>query len=236
MKTLVNIHNPAIRITTPEIIEEDTYYTLDGENVYLKSNWALVENGELSIEGLPWSEEEPEGWIKADCVKEIPFSLIYEEFAEHWRLGKAVEPGDYYIPISRLRWGIKENLEEIPSNVDLEKALNSLDNAYFDLDGIAVMGATYYLTVNDLKDIARDFYELGLNARKGELEHQEVNLEEFTEKMDAWKARFNHPDDIPIKATMAFTARMFYMYPDVARQWYEQLPKTTMDFNTRKEE
>lgn len=83
---------------------------------------------------------------------------------------------------------------------------------------------------------ARHFYRLGLSTRKGELEHQEVNLEEFTEKMDAWKARFNRPDNIPIKATMAFTARMFYQYPDVARQWYEQLPKTTMDFNTRKEE
>lgn len=60
-------------------------------------------------------------------------------------------------------------------------------------------------------------------------EQLEVNLEEFTEKMDAWKARFNHPDDIPIKATMAFTARMFYQYPDIARLWYEQLPKATMD-------
>ena len=65
-------------------------------------------------------QEKLEGWNKADCVKEIPFSLIYEEFAEHWRLGKAVEPGDYYIPISRLRWGIKGNLEELPSNVDLD--------------------------------------------------------------------------------------------------------------------
>lgn len=64
-------------------------------------------------------EEEPTEWSKADCVKEIPFSLIYEGFAEHWRLGNAVEPGNYYIPISRLRWGIKGNLEE---NVDLEKA------------------------------------------------------------------------------------------------------------------
>lgn len=60
-------------------------------------------------------------------------------------------------------------------------------------------------------------------------EQQEVNLEEFTEKMNAWKARFNSPDDIPIKATMAFTARMFYQYPNVARQWYDGLPKVTQD-------
>ena len=57
----------------------------------------------------------------------------------------------------------------------------------------------------------------------------EVDLEKFTEKMNAWKARYNYPDNIPIKAAMAFTARMFYQYPNVARQWYDSLPKVTMD-------
>ena len=60
-------------------------------------------------------------------------------------------------------------------------------------------------------------------------ETSEISLEKFTEKMEDWKARYNHPDNIPIKATMAFTARMFYMYPDVARQWYDNLPKATQD-------
>lgn len=60
-------------------------------------------------------------------------------------------------------------------------------------------------------------------------EQPEIGLEEFTQKMDAWKARYNHPDNIPIKATMAFTARMFYMYPNIAREWYAGLPKTTQD-------
>ena len=63
---------------------------------------------------------------------------------------------------------IVDSLQQEQEEVDLEKALNELDNAYFDLDGIAVMGATYYLTVNDLKDIACHFYELGFNARKEE--------------------------------------------------------------------
>lgn len=58
---------------------------------------------------------------------------------------------------------------------------------------------------------------------------QPEDLEKFTKKMDDWKARFNHPDDISIKATMAFTARMFYMYPDIAREWYAGLPKVTQD-------
>ena len=61
---------------------------------------------------------------------------------------------------------IIKSLQQEQLNVDLKKALNDLDNAYFDLDGIAVVGATHYLTVNDLKDIARYFYELGLKAGK----------------------------------------------------------------------
>lgn len=64
---------------------------------------------------------------------------------------------------------------------------------------------------------------------KDQQEQQEVDLKKFTEKMDAWKARYNYPDNIPIKGTMAFTARMFYMYPEVAREWYDSLRKVTMD-------
>jgi len=60
-------------------------------------------------------------------------------------------------------------------------------------------------------------------------EQQEVDLEKFTEKMDAWKARYNYPDNIIVKGAMAFTARMFYMYPKVAREWYDSLPKVTLD-------
>lgn len=60
-------------------------------------------------------------------------------------------------------------------------------------------------------------------------EQPEMDLKKFTEKMNAWKARYNYPDNIPIKAAMAFTARMFYQYPNVARQWYDSLPKVTMD-------
>lgn len=61
---------------------------------------------------------------------------------------------------------IIDSLQQEQQDVKLEDALNSLDDAYFDLDGIAVIGATHYLTVEDLKDTARYFYNLGLNARK----------------------------------------------------------------------
>lgn len=53
--------------------------------------------------------------------------------------------------------------------VDLEKHLKEdIEDVFFDLDGVAVKGATHYLTVEDVKDIAKHFFELGLKAQKGE--------------------------------------------------------------------
>lgn len=60
-------------------------------------------------------------------------------------------------------------------------------------------------------------------------EHPEVELEKFTEKIKTFQGRYKHPVSTSIKGAMAFMARMFYQYPNVARQWYEQLPKATMD-------
>jgi len=60
-------------------------------------------------------------------------------------------------------------------------------------------------------------------------EQPKVELEEFTEKIKTFQARYKHPEIVSIKGAMAFIARMFYQYPNVARQWYEQLPKATMD-------
>ena len=176
MKTLINKANPAIRITAPEIISEYTpdeeldnlvYWVLGVSELcgnFSGKNWALV-------------DEEPEGWNKADCVKEIPFSLIYEEFAEHWRLGKAVEPGDYYIPISRLRWGIKGNLEEIPSNVDLEKEIDNYMDGYFSecQDGTLLNEGGSELQYEDVGKIAKYFYELGQCEMRNRITNPEYN-------------------------------------------------------------
>lgn len=52
--------------------------------------------------------------------------------------------------------------------VDLEKELETLNSLLYDLDGVAVKGTTSYLTVEDIKDIAKRFFELGLKAKKGE--------------------------------------------------------------------
>ena len=57
--------------------------------------------------------------------------------------------------------------------VDLEKHLKEdIEDVFFDLNGVAVKGATHCLTVEDVKDIAKHFYELGMvasnKAQKGE--------------------------------------------------------------------
>ena len=62
-------------------------------------------------------------------------------------------------------WG-KEHLSLEVKEVDLEKELSILDRTLFDLDGVAVKGATHYLTVEDVKDLAKHFFELGINTQK----------------------------------------------------------------------
>lgn len=53
--------------------------------------------------------------------------------------------------------------------VNLEKEIETLDSLLYDLDGVAVKGATHYLTVEDVKDIAKYFYELGFAQKGGRL-------------------------------------------------------------------
>ena len=60
-------------------------------------------------------------------------------------------------------------------------------------------------------------------------EQSEVDLEKFTEKINTFQTRYKHPEITSIKGAMAFIARMFYQYPNVAREWYESMPKAIMD-------
>lgn len=61
-------------------------------------------------------------------------------------------------------------------------------------------------------------------------EQPDVDLTKLTEKIDTFTERYkNNPERVSIKGAMAFMARMFYQYPDAAREWYENLPKATMD-------
>ena len=61
------------------------------------------------------------------------------------------------------------NISDVKTkDANLEKELERLDSLLFDLDGIAIAGTTSYLTVEDVKDIAKRFFELGINTQKGE--------------------------------------------------------------------
>ena len=61
-------------------------------------------------------------------------------------------------------------------------------------------------------------------------EQPEIELDKFANKVDAFTERYkNNPELISIKGAMAFMARMFYQYPDTAREWYKNLPKVTID-------
>ena len=61
-------------------------------------------------------------------------------------------------------------------------------------------------------------------------EQPDIDLIKFTEKIDTFTKRYkNNPEQVSIKGAMAFMARMFYQYPDTAREWYENLPNAIMD-------
>jgi hypothetical protein len=108
--------------------------------------------------------------------------------------------------------------------IDAERFKELLDAKYEEFTEKAKkIRSSHYQYLADGLDIAEQLID------SLQQEQLDVDLEKFTEKMDAWKARYNYPDNFSIKATMAFTARMFYMYPNVAREWYDSLPKVTLD-------
>ena len=58
---------------------------------------------------------------------------------------------------------IRDSLDTLEvKEVDLEKELGILDNAYFEFNGVMVKGTTI---VEELKAIAKHFFELGFQAR-----------------------------------------------------------------------
>lgn len=107
--------------------------------------------------------------------------------------------------------------------IDAERLIHDLEERIYAYSEEYADGDNYRKDAIEtlLKDVR---YQCSLQQ-----EQPEIDLKKFTEKMDAWKARYNYPDNISIKATMAFTTRMFYQYPNIARQWYDSLSKATMD-------
>lgn len=78
--------------------------------------------------------------------------------------------GEYRNGAEHTLISIKDFLDTLEvKETNLEKHLkDDIEDVFFDLNGVAVKGATHYLTVEDIKYIAKHFFELGLKAQKGE--------------------------------------------------------------------
>lgn len=103
-------------------------------------------------------------YINADKLKTLLDEKWKELADKNVKVGGGKWDAEISTYLSVLR--LIDSLQQEQPEVDLEKEIQKLDNVYFDLDGIAVAETTYYLKVEDLKDIARHFYGLGLKERK----------------------------------------------------------------------
>lgn len=103
--------------------------------------------------------------------------------------------------------------------IDAEKLSEKIES----ISLYAQKSADYNDGRDDMKMMVLDFID------SLQQEQPEVDLEKFTEKIKTFQERYKYPEIVSIKGAMAFMARMFYQYPNTARQWYEQLPKCTMD-------
>lgn len=156
MKTLVNKANPAIRITAPEIEthEEERIFLISGGNYCNIDDWTLVEGKPTIVETIKEFVEKgkrcEQQAVEDNDQENYIFWQGFQNCAENI-LREVEEPTE----------GIKGNLEEIPSNVDLEEELKNKKTILLDLFG--PMNGEQSLAI---RNFARHFYELGLNARK----------------------------------------------------------------------
>ena len=56
-----------------------------------------------------------------------------------------------------------------------------------------------------------------------------MTQEEFIQKFEDYKDRYNYPEKIAIKGAISFAVRMCTTYPELAKEYYNSLPKATMD-------
>ena len=115
--------------------------------------------------------------------------------------------------------------------IDAEKLKERIDEKWKELadKNVKVGGGKWDAEISTYLSVLRLINSL-------QQEQSGVDLNKFTEKINNYKARYKYPESVSIKGAMAFMARMFYQYPNIARLWYENLPKATMDDNARKEE
>ena len=103
--------------------------------------------------------------------------------------------------------------------IDAEKLIALIDAKLEDLG----LSGSVWVGRSVLQELKNDIIT---SLQQGQ---SEVDLEKFIEKIKTFQGRYKYPEIVSIKGAMAFIARMFYQYPNIAKQWYEQLPKTTID-------
>lgn len=73
------------------------------------------------------------------------------------------EQAEAYKVCVKLRSFVEDTIEVKEAN--LKKELERLDSFFYDLNGAAIKGTTRYLTIEDVKNIARYFFELGIKTK-----------------------------------------------------------------------
>ena len=109
--------------------------------------------------------------------------------------------------------------------IDTEKLMDEIDSR---MEDCKLPNGRFPSTTNIVR--YEELYCLRNFVDSIQQEQPEIELDKFANKVDSFTERYkNNPERVSIKGAMAFMARMFYQYPDVAREWYENLPKATMD-------
>lgn len=158
MKTLVNKNNPAIKVVAPEIEEITTLgytnYKISRKGMFFPllfntKEWTLIEEKEPIVKTI-------KEFVKKGkrCEQQAVEDQDYENYVFWQGFHNCAE--NILREVEESAEGIKGNLEEIPSNVDLEKEVQAfLCNYDYEFDDDA-----------PAYDIARHFYELGRNTKK----------------------------------------------------------------------
>lgn len=150
MKTLINKSNPHIQVIAPEIGTGTHGYYYVGNVGYHKDKWTLV-------------EEEPEfEHRRKDTIYFLETAKTH--YADTSELEKCIEWLKGLQPIE----GIKGNLEEIPSNVDLEKEIKKSWKHFSPLK-FGLQDDEEYVTLDDMMfdSLCRKYYRLGQKRKKG---------------------------------------------------------------------
>lgn len=146
------------------------------------------------------------------------FQVPEKEFADEWdghTPQEAAERLHKYLQQEQPKFKVGDTIHKIGENTIFPMTIERMH------DGDYVCVTEHQQSFINIK--FQDDYELV------EQEQPEVDLNKFIDKIKIFQGRYEYPEIVLVKGAMAFMARMFYQYPNIARRWYDNLPKVTMD-------